>query len=201
MRPDRRWWPIDLTEGAIRLRPLRRRDSRVWASVRELNADWLRQWEATSPDPSGYTTFAEMVRSSNRMAREGQSYSLAIWLDDRFAGQITLGCVVWGSMRSGALGYWVDEAVAGRGVAPTAVAMLTDHAFFTLGLHRVEINVRPENQPSLRVPAKLGFRDEGVRERFLHINGQWRDHRTFALTVEDAPGGLLREWRQGRERG
>ena len=42
--------------------------------------------------------------------------------------------------------------------------------------------------------AELGFRDEGLRERFLHIDGDWRDHRTFALTREDVPGGLLARW-------
>jgi len=84
--------------------------------------------------------------------------------------------------------------VAGRGVIPTAVALATDHCFDVLGLHRVEINIRSENGPSLRVVAKLGFRDEGVRERFLHIAGTWRDHRTFALTAEEVPGGLLARW-------
>jgi ribosomal-protein-alanine N-acetyltransferase len=63
--------------------------------------------------------------------------------------------------------------------------MLCDHAFGPMGLHRVEVNIRPDNAASLRVVAKLGMRDEGVRGRYLHINGDWRDHRTFALTTED----------------
>ena len=65
-----------------------------------------------------------------------------------------------------------------------------------MGLHRLEINVRPENTASLRVVDKLGFRDEGVRRRFLHIAGDWRDHRTFALTAEEVPDGLLNRWLQ-----
>ena len=92
------------------------------------------------------------------------------------------------------VGYWVDQARAGRGIAPTAVAMATDHCFEALGLHRMEINIRPDNGPSLRVVEKLGFRDEGRRERFLHINGEWADHRSFALTSEEVPGGLLAAW-------
>ncbi len=89
----------------------------------------------------------------------------------------------------------MSEHVAGLGITPTAVALATDHCFETLGLHRVEINIRPENGPSLRVVEKLGFRDEGVREKYLHIQDKWCDHRTFALTVEDVPDGLLRRWR------
>ena len=53
----------------------------------------------------------------------------------------------------------------------------------------MEINIRPENAPSLRVVEKLGFRDEGYRPRFLHINGEWADHRTFALTSEEVRRG------------
>ena len=78
------------------------------------------------------------------------------------------------------------------------MALATDHCFGALDLHRVEINIRPENGPSLRVVEKLGFRDEGVRERYLHIQDRWCDHRTFALTVEDVPEGLLARWRSRR---
>ena len=81
------------------------------------------------------------------------------------------------------------------------MALATDHCFDALGLHRVEINIRPENGPSLRVVEKLGFRDEGVREKYLHIQDRWCDHRTFALTVEDVPEGLLARWRSAHVSG
>jgi ribosomal-protein-alanine N-acetyltransferase len=62
----------------------------------------------------------------------------------------------------------------------------------------MEICIRPENGPSLRVVEKLGFRYEGLRRRYIHINGDWRDHFCFALTVEEVPGGVLRRWLDGR---
>lgn len=195
---DRSWWPVELTEGPVTVRPLRRRDARAWIRLRAENAEWLRPWEATSPHGSQAVTFGTMVRGNDRMAREGQGYPFAICVNGALAGQITLSCLVWGSMRSGALGYWIDQSVAGRGVMPTAVSLVADHAFFVMALHRIEINIRPENQASLRVVDKLGFRDEGVRRRFLHIDGQWCDHRTFALTADEVPGGLLRRWRAAR---
>jgi ribosomal-protein-alanine N-acetyltransferase len=64
-----------------------------------------------------------------------------------------------------------------------------------MGLHRIEIAIRPENAPSLRVVEKLGFREIGYAPRYLHIDGDWRDHRLFALTVEECTGGLLRRWK------
>ena len=81
---------------------------------------------------------------------------------------------------------------------PTAVAMVTDHCFRAVGLHRVEINVRPENAASLRVVDKLGFRAEGLRENYLHIDGEWRDHLTYALCDEDVPEGVLARWMASR---
>jgi ribosomal-protein-alanine N-acetyltransferase len=62
----------------------------------------------------------------------------------------------------------------------------------------MEICIRPENAPSLRVVEKLGFRYEGLRRRFIHINGEWRDHFAFALVAEEVPQGVLRRWRDGR---
>ena len=90
------------------------------------------------------------------------------------------------------------ERFAGKNVTPTAVALATDHCMFAIGLHRMEICIRPENAPSLRVVEKLGFRYEGLRRRFIHINGEWRDHFCFALTVEELPMGVLRRWKDGR---
>ncbi len=97
--------------------------------------------------------------------------------------------------RSALVGYWIDESAAGRGVIPTALAMAVDHCFGVVGLHRVEASIRPENHASRRVVEKLGFRDEGLRRRYLHIDGAWRDHLCYALTAEDARGGLLARWR------
>jgi len=123
---------------------------------------------------------------------------LAVHLNGHFVGQVTVSGIVWGSLRSGQIGYWIDRSIAGQGVTPTAVAMTVDHCLFALGMHRLEVNIRPENVASLRVVEKLGFRAEGVRRRYLHIDGAWRDHATFAITPEDVPGGLLTRWRRAQ---
>lgn len=189
---------MQLREGPITLRPLARRDARRWRSLRAANAEWLAPWEATHPEPDGRSpTFGAMVARARREARAGRMLPFAVDVEDRLVGQISVSVVTWGSLRSAHIGYWVDRAVAGRGIMPTSVAMVVDHAFFTVGLHRVEVNIRPENLASLRVVQKLGFREEGLRQRYLHIDGAWRDHLTFALTVEDVPGGLLAPWRSG----
>jgi ribosomal-protein-alanine N-acetyltransferase len=182
---------MDLASGDIRLRPLRLRDRVAWDELRARNAAWLRPWEATSPEAAAFRpTFAQYVRSQNRAARRGEGYAYVIEVGAQMVGQLTISSVTRGSLQSATIGYWIAEDMAGRGIVPVCVALATDFCFFELGLHRVEINIRPENAASLRVVAKLGFRDEGVRRQYLHINGSWADHRSFALTVEEAQGGL-----------
>lgn len=189
-------WPVNLRSGDILLRPLHRRDSRAWYDLRRDNIDWLREWEATlpAPDPTVPATFRSMIRHQARDARAGRAVALGIEADGHLVGQITLGGIAWGSLRSAYIGYWISGRWAGRGIMPTAVALLTDYSFDRLRLHRLEINIRPENHSSRRVVAKLGFTYEGMRRNYLHINGQWRDHYSYVMFAEDRPaGGLLRD--------
>jgi ribosomal-protein-alanine N-acetyltransferase len=104
---------------------------------------------------------------------------------DRLVGQLNVSNVTRGALRSCTVGYWVDSRVAGRGVIPTALALVIDHCLTDVGLHRVEVDIRPENEASLRVVEKLGLRREGYYERYLDIDGDWRDHLPFAITVEE----------------
>ncbi|HQY33234.1 GNAT family protein [Actinotalea sp.] len=195
-----RGWPVLLRSDDVVLRPLRRRDAGAWRAARARNAAWLERWEATSPDPQTGPppTFGGFVRTLAAQGRAGAALPFAIEYRDELVGQLTVATIVHGSAGTASIGYWVSEHVAGRGIAPTAVAMAVDHCFGEVGLHRVEIAIRPENAPSLRVVAKLGLREEGLRERYLHIQGAWRDHRTFAVTVEEVPEGLLTRWRRSR---
>jgi len=192
---------VTLESGDLVLRPIKLRDKAEWTRVRARNAAWLQPWEASSPAGQGeLPTFGGMVRALNEQARAATALPFVITermpgqSKPALVGQLTVSSIMWGSAMMASLGYWVDRDRAGRGIAPTAVAMVTDHCFRTLGLHRMEINIRPENAPSLRVVDKLGFRDEGLRPRYLHINGEWADHRSFALTAEEVPGGLLNRW-------
>ena len=73
---------------------------------------------------------------------------------------------------------------AGRGVMTIAVGLVSDYLLHVVGLHRVEINIRPENAPSCKVAEKAGYLLEGTRARYLHIDGQWRDHVSY---VKETP--------------
>ncbi|MGL5851274.1 MAG: GNAT family N-acetyltransferase [Phycicoccus sp.] len=190
-----RWrWPVRLTGRTptgidLVLRPLVLADARAFHDVRRRNAAWLAPWDATSPDPlSPARDFGDLVGQYDADARAGRSLPLVVEVDGTLVGQLSASGVSLGSFRSCSMGYWVSRAVAGRMVMPTALALVGDHLLGVVGLHRIEVNIRPENTASLAVVRKLGFRDEGLRRRMLHIDGDWRDHRSFALTTEDLAG-------------
>jgi [ribosomal protein S5]-alanine N-acetyltransferase len=207
-------WPTTLTEpnlldAPVVLRPVRVSDVRTRREIQEANASWLSPLKGTSPEatpPSRLGRYGSWARRSpiwpyvsmarRRLeGRRGIALAWTVGYDGQFAGEVTVWRISWGSNRSAELGYWIDERLAGRGIMPTALAMAVDHCFLEMGLHRLVASIQPENAASRRVVEKLGFRDEGVRVREVHIDGAWRDHVCYAITAEEAPGGILPRWR------
>lgn len=159
------------------------------------NADWLAQWEPTSSQSwRERNSVREYHRSLSRQraaARMGAALPFHVFYGQRLVGHVSVSNVIRGALRSASIGYWIDAGAAGRSITPTAFALVVDHCLTAVRLHRIEVNIRPENAPSLRVAEKLGLRREGYHERFLDIGGAWRDHISFAVTVEDLGGRTL----------
>lgn len=181
---------VVLTRGAVTLRPLRRRDEREWLAVRRDNKEWLRPWEAHTPPgrPEASASFPDYVRRERRRWRDATAFAMVIEVDGALVGRVSVHAIEWGAQCGGSLGYWIASHYAGRGIVPTAVAMLSEYAFGR-GIHRLEIALRPQNSASARVAQKLGFRAEGSRAQYLFIDGDWCDHEVFALTAQEPREG------------
>jgi ribosomal-protein-alanine N-acetyltransferase len=182
---------IELSDGEILLRAFTYSDRAQWRRVRADNRQWLMKWEATTPKIPGGSiqrvsdnsslnvSFGRMVRGNKREAKAGRSFAFGIFKGANLIGQINLSGVIYGALRGGHIGYWIDQSFSNRGYMTSAVNMVTDFAFSELALHRIEINIRPENEPSIRVAQKCGYKFEGLRPNYLHIDGAWRDHHCF----------------------
>ncbi|KAA6434891.1 GNAT family N-acetyltransferase [Agrococcus sediminis] len=189
-----------LSHGAVTVRGIRMRDAKTLEGELLANRPWLERWEATLPGtrPSGRFDTRSSIRSLLESDRDGSGLAFAIEVDGEFAGQLNVANISGGALASSTLGYWIARRFAGRGATTTAVALVTDHLMLGMGLHRVEICIRPENVASLRVVEKLGFRYEGCRRRYIHIDGDWRDHLCFALVREELAEPLLQRFEAGR---
>jgi ribosomal-protein-alanine N-acetyltransferase len=187
--------PLTVPAGVVELRPPRLFDGGAWSRIRIRERSHLENWEPSAPgsweERNGVLAWPSQWSALRSLARRGQTLPFMIMLDGVLAGQITIGNVLRGSLRSAWVGYWVDSEVTGGGVATAATALVVDHGFRQAGLHRVEATVRPENAPSIRVLTKLGFREEGLFRRYLDVAGGWRDHICFAMTAEEAGDGLV----------
>lgn len=187
-----------LIHGDLTMRSVRQRDARELERVLLEQRAWLKPWEATLPGGAGRWDVRASIRSLLDQAGAGSTLPFVLESGGSIVGQLTVSGIQFGAVGSASVGYWVSRDVAGRGFAPTAVALATDHCFRVLRLHRMEVCIRPENAASLRVVSKLGFRYEGLRRRYIHIDGDWRDHFCFALVEEEVPDGILARWLGGR---
>ncbi|MEN9300330.1 MAG: hypothetical protein RLZZ254_111 [Actinomycetota bacterium] len=188
--------PLRLYGRRLMLRPLVAGDFEAWSEVRVRNDEWLTKWEPLrhpkAPDPAvNRDAFASRCAARDRERQSGVGYAFGIFVDNAFAGEINLNNVLRGAMQSVTIGYWIDEARAGKSYMSEAVLVATRFALEDLQLHRVEICIIPRNHNSRRVMEKLGYREEGIAERFLEINGTWEDHVRYGFTIE--------EWRVRRE--
>jgi ribosomal-protein-alanine N-acetyltransferase len=191
-----------LTGRRVTLRPLAVGDFPAWQEVRRRNADWLLKWEPKrvpgAPDPvESRDAFAMRCGARQRERQLGTGFAYGIFVGSAFAGEINLSIVQRGPFQSSYVGYWIDEAYAGRSLMPEALVVLCRSAFEELHLHRVQISIIPRNTASRRVVEKLDIRDEGTALRYLEINGEWEDHIRYAMTAEewDERGeALVKEW-------
>jgi ribosomal-protein-alanine N-acetyltransferase len=134
-----------------------------------------------NPDHPESLFTAEGQRDRIRLAE----HPYGIVDEGSLAGTISLSNLVRGPFQSATVGYWVDEARRGRGLATRAVAAIAELAFGELELHRLEAPTLIDNLSSQRVLTKNRFTRIGLAPRYLHISGAWRDHLLYRRTAED----------------
>ncbi len=138
------------------------------------------RWVSPPRDDDGFDHFLA------RTAADTAESHLARALDDqRIVGVITINNIVRSSFLNGQLGWYAVADGEGRGLMTEALDLVVARAFGQLGLHRLEANIQPANRASIALASRLGFRHEGLSSRYLYVDGAWRDHERFALTIED----------------
>jgi ribosomal-protein-alanine N-acetyltransferase len=97
---------------------------------------------------------------------------------------INLNHIVRGTFQNASLGYYVGLPYQGNGYMQQGLEQLMRLAFTTLGLHRLEANIQPDNERSKKLVEACGFHCEGLSEGFLFIDGQWRDHERWSACAD-----------------
>ncbi len=102
-------------------------------------------------------------------------------LYEKIIGDVSISNVIRGESQSCNLGFKLDNLETGKGFMEEALKVFIDYIFNELRLHRIEVETLPSNAPSIKLLKKLGFKQEGIAEKFLYINGEWKDHLRFSL--------------------
>ncbi|MHA3682831.1 GNAT family N-acetyltransferase [Leucobacter sp. HY1908] len=183
--------PAPRYAGRVGLQLVRARDAVTLARLLTENRSWLTPWEATHPSGRGVVpgsgSMRPVIKLLRKQLRAGAGVPFVITYDGAIVGQLSVAEVSGGALQACQIGYWVAEEAAGRGIAPAAVALAIDYVFEELGLHRIEVCIRPENAASLRVVEKLGLAYEGRRQAYIHIDGKWCDHDCFVVVRDRVP--------------
>ncbi|MET9673292.1 GNAT family protein [Streptomyces sp. NPDC006482] len=164
----------------FRIRPADPGDASALAAALLRNRAHMKPWEPYRPERY-YTAEGQAERLADGGVRwfavEGETV----------IGSATLSGIVLGPFRSGSLGYWVDREHTGRGLATALVEEACRTAREELGMHRIEACTVLDHHVSQRVLAKSGFARIGTAPRYLHIDGEWRDHQLFQRLLHDDP--------------
>jgi ribosomal-protein-alanine N-acetyltransferase len=168
----------------VSLRPPRASDYAEWRELRAVSRAFLQPWEPTWPaDDLSRAAYRRRLTAYARDREAGAAWPFFVFRaeDDALTGGITLSNVRRGVAQMGSVGYWCGRPYARHGHTLAAVRALSEFAFRTLGLHRLEAACIPENAPSRKLLIKAGFDEEGFAKAYLKINGVWRDHVLFGL--------------------
>jgi [ribosomal protein S5]-alanine N-acetyltransferase len=145
---------------------------------RDLHHPWI-----DAPDTS--ERFAAVLSRNDRPGNS--TFLIRDRSDGTLAGAVNVTETVFGSFLSAFCGYWAFESGQGRGLMTDGLTTVVRHAFDGLGLHRLEANIQPANERSIALALRCGFRLEGFSPHYLKVDGAWRDHNRYAITVEDIP--------------
>jgi ribosomal-protein-alanine N-acetyltransferase len=163
----------------VRLRPPDESDRAAFLAAARRSRELHHPWTQAPDTDEAYDRYL------SRATQPNQSCLLVVTDDDELAGVYNLSEIVRGAFQNAYLGYYAFAPLAGTGLMRAAMPLVVTHAFDELGLHRLQANVQPENARSRALLEATAWREEGYAPRYLFIDGAWRDHVLYAVTVED----------------
>ncbi|WP_207431485.1 GNAT family N-acetyltransferase [Sabulibacter ruber] len=163
-----------LTEGKITLRPLQDHDRDALAQLANNKKIWdnLRDILPHPYTPADADAFIQLTR------QEKEPMTFAIAFDQQFCGIIGLVGQTDIYRKTAEIGYWIGEPFWKRGIATTAVKLITAYGLHQLGFLRIHTGIFEYNPGSMRVLEKNGYEKDGIFRKSLVKNGQiWDEHR------------------------
>lgn len=153
------------------------------------NLDLLRSWEPNVSDNFLSSYFNGRVLD-HEYSNAHKSRSVRYWFSHKEAPDFLLGSVnfqniIKGAFRTCQVGYKIDKEFGGIGLAREAVDTAINALHNDEGIHRFEAMIDSTNTSSIGLVEFLGFHNEGLCEKYVMIDGAWRDCYRYALIFDE----------------
>jgi ribosomal-protein-serine acetyltransferase len=175
----------EIRNGLI-LRTFRPDDAEELCRVVDANRQHLRAWMSWVDANTEVEHSRLFIESTWKQYAEDKSLVCAVVLHDRIVG-VAGYHALRGQNRAVSLGYWLAEEATGQGIMTDCCRFLTDYAFASLDLNRVEIGVAIANARSRAIPERLGFFQEGIIRDAEWLYDHYVDHAVYAMLKRDWP--------------
>ena len=157
-------------------------------SFYERNKDYFEPWEPAR-EPGFYTLSYQRLSLSVEYNLIMQSKLLRFWVFHHNNPDIVIGTVnfynfVRGAFSTCQLGYKLDKDYTGNGYAAESIQAALSLLKDNYAIHRVEVNIMPNNEHSIKLINKLGFSYEGLARSSIQINSKWEDHARFSYIFQ-----------------
>ena len=181
----------ELVTDRLVLKPL---DSSAYAKVLDYQERNKEHFRIALPEhPDNYFTekfWMDRLWSEFKMMLDETSIRLYIFKKEdegytRVIGDISAANILRGFAQSCKIGYKLDKDETCNGYMQEALSAFVVMLFDEWQLHRLEVNIIPDNLPSLKLIRKLGFTEEGTAQKYLKIDGKWQDHIRFSKINPD----------------
>ena len=160
----------------IYLRRVTHNDQAEFIALMQASKDLHEPWIQAPTTAALFKYYLQRVRRNDH-----EGFAICRTDDDAIVGVINVNNIIRGSFLSASLGYYVVATFHGQGFMQAGLNKLIQYAFNTMGLHRLEANIQPDNTRSQQLVRRCGFEYEGLSRAFLFLDGQWRDHQRWCI--------------------
>ena len=160
----------------IYLRRVTHNDEAEFLALMRASEELHQPWIQAPTTPALFKYYLQRIRRNDH-----EGFAICRGTDEVIVGVININNIVRGSFLSASLGYYVGATFQGQGYMQAGLTRLIDYAFSTMGLHRLEANIQPDNLRSQELVRRCGFKYEGLSKNFLFLDGAWRDHQRWCV--------------------
>jgi ribosomal-protein-serine acetyltransferase len=168
----------------LELALMEHRHARELFELIEANRGQLRPWMNWADQRRTPAEVATYVATGLKQFALNQGIHVGIWEKGKLGGMVNFSPVDWPNKATW-LEYWLGASFQGRGLMTASCRAMVEHAFGTLGLHRVTICCAEHNRRSRAVPERLGISFEGIARDAERLHDHFVNHAIYGLVKGD----------------